>query len=342
MSRTSISTIAPHAALLGALLFCSLARAEEPAPTPEAATHFKAGVSHLDHERYADAYREFKEAYAITPRWTVLGNLGLAAEHLERDGEAIDVLEDYLKRGGSEIRASRASKLRSTIDRLEKGVASVTLEAPGPFWVVDTRIDSGSPVVNEYGPFTDRAELRVRAGQHEFRLDRASVAAPAWSAKLLAGDAATHTFEIAPEPALVETFTTDESDRSEPGTDIAPQSHTASYVLWGTGAAAAVATTVFLLEASSLQNEADDRFAQTCPLGATPSGPCGQTLDEDRKAAKWRTGALVTGIGAIGALATGTVLYFIHSAGSDDHALADEARVSPWVSPTGIGLSGTF
>jgi hypothetical protein len=342
MPRTCISTIAPRVALLGVLLFASLARGAEPAPTPEAAAHFKAGVAHLDAERYAEAYREFKEAYAITPRWTVLGNMGLAAENLERDGEAIDVLEQYLKRGGSQISTTRASKFRSTIQRLEKGVASVTLEAPGTFWIVDTRIDAESPVVNEYGPFSDRVELRVRAGQHEFKLDRSSITAPTWSATLRAGAAETHAFEVATQPAIVETFASEVPEQSEPGTDIAPPSRTVSYVLWGTGAGAAIATTVLLLESKSIQDEANDHFAETCPFGATNSGPCAQTLDQDRKAAHWRTAALVTGIGAVGALATGTVLYFLHSSGSDEREPAEQATMTPWVSPTGIGLSGAF
>lgn len=334
---------APRAAFLAALLFCAIAQGAEPAPTPEARAHFKAGVSHLDHERYPEAYREFKQAYEITPRWTVLGNLGIAADHLERDGEAIDVLQQYLERGRSELSARETRTFRSMIERLEKGIATVTLEAPGPFWIVDTRVDAGAPVVNEYGPFEGQAELRVRTGQHEFKLERSSIDAPSWSVKLLAGDGATHAFEREPEPpALVETFQSDPApDRFVPESDSAPASRTASYVLWGTGAAGAIATTLILLESNRIQNDADDEFGRNCPLGLNDSDPCQPTTAGDRKAAHWRTGALVTGVGTLGALVGGTVLYVLDGR-SGSGSGTTEASVQPWINPTGIGVSGTF
>jgi hypothetical protein len=342
MPRRFLFPIAPQFAALAVAMLCATARGAEPEPTPEARAHFTAGVSLLDQQKYADAYRELKEAYALTPRWTVLGNLSIAAEHLERDGEAIDAVEEYLKRGRSKISATKAKNFRSTVERLEKGIASVTLSAPGSFWIIDTRIDVGGPIVNEYGPFDDQAKLRLRAGQHEIKLERASITAPTWSAPLLAGDVADHTFERASMPAIVETFSP-VHDAAEPAKDefVSAPSHTASYVLWGTGAVGAIATSVFLLEAKSVQNEADENFARDCPLGVTNTAPCGQTTDGDRKASHWRTAALLTGVGAIGAIVTGTVLYVLDGQ-SSLAAGATEAAVHPWISPTGVGVTGTF
>src|SRR5215475_8192222 len=67
--------------------------------TPEARTHFAAGVNLLrdpDGARYEEAYREFKAAYAASPSAKILGNLGLCAMKLERDGEAIEAYSSYL------------------------------------------------------------------------------------------------------------------------------------------------------------------------------------------------------------------------------------------------------
>src|SRR6266481_4578482 len=67
--------------------------AADPPVTPEARTHFAAGVNLLrdpDGARYEEAYREFKAAYAASPSYKILGNLGLCAMKLERDGEAIE------------------------------------------------------------------------------------------------------------------------------------------------------------------------------------------------------------------------------------------------------------
>ena len=53
--------------------------------------------------RYEDAYREFKAAYAASPSYKILGNLGLCAMKIERDAEAIDAYEKYLKEAGPEL-----------------------------------------------------------------------------------------------------------------------------------------------------------------------------------------------------------------------------------------------
>src|SRR5436189_1139190 len=72
----------------------------------EARAHFSAGVNLLqdpDGARYEEAYREFKAAYATSPSWKILGNLGLSAMKLERDGEAIEAYRKYLTDGGNQV-----------------------------------------------------------------------------------------------------------------------------------------------------------------------------------------------------------------------------------------------
>jgi hypothetical protein len=343
MPRAFVPITAPPALLFAAVLFCSGAAAgSEPSATPEARVHFDAGVNYLVHERYAEAYREFTEAYAITPRWTVLGNLGIAAEHLERDGEAIDVMEQYLARGGPELGRSEARKFRSAIDRLKKGIAMVSLKAPGSFWIVDTRTGANGTVVNQYGPFEDRAELRVRAGQHEFKVEHSSIAARAWSAGLVAGDVATHSFEVEPPATASNTFERQPVvEAPKPDVELYLASHTISYVLWGIGAAGAIATTLVLLEGNRIQNDADEEFERRCPLGAG-IGEGENVTDGSERAAHWRTAGLLTGIGALGALATGTVFYFIDSSGPPGSRHGNEVSVEPWLSPAGVGVSGRF
>jgi hypothetical protein len=341
--RHSFPTALCTLALAG--LLATTAAASEPEPTPQARAHFKAGYEFLKAESWPEAYREFKAAYAITPKWTALGNLGIAAEHLERDGEAIDAMQEYLERGGAEISAKEEKLVRKNLERLRGGIATVTLEAAGTMWIVDTRLAPEGPIVNQYGPFEGSAELRVRAGQHEFRLERSDANAPAWSVALLPGDTSTHSFAVEPDPELVVDFETSAGAPAEAfEEDIAtPRSHTASYVLWGTGAVAAVTGTVFWLESNRLQNNADKEFAQRCPLGAATQTGCENRTSGDEKAATWRSAALVTGIGALGAIVTGTVLYWLDdSSAAERRGQAEEASVRPWVNPTGIGISGTF
>jgi hypothetical protein len=315
--------------------------AAEPRPSPEARVHFKAGVAALKRERWNEAYREFKEAYAITPRWTILGNLGIAAQRLERDGEAIDSMEQYLKRGQGEISRAETAEVREAIEALRAGTAEVTLEVPGTFSIVDTRV-AASEIVNKYGPFENRVTLSVRAGQHTFELDGASAELPAWSVALLAGDVATHAFAVDPEPpSPAEQVSSPAPVAEEHDVEVVGSSHTASYILWGVGAAGAVTAAVLGVRAHALQRESDRNFEDRCPFGATGVNGCENVTKGSERAAQWRTAALLAGGSAVGVLITGTVLYLVR--GSDiSRTHASEAVLQPWVTPTSIGLAGAF
>ncbi len=316
----------------------------------EAKAHFTAGLEHLKNKQYNEAYRELTKSYETNPRWTVLGNLGIAADELERDGEAIDCMERYLTEGGADISPKEQRQVRRDLDRLRAGIAVVTLEAPGAFWIVDTRVAANSPVVNEYGPFEGQAKLRVRAGEHAFELARTDAKAAPWSAPLKAGDTTTHAFVLEAE-SIVETLDVSDgtSATSEPSDDGPPsRPHTASYVLWGAGALAAGVSTVMYLEAQRFQNKSDRDFPTSCPNGPDRSDyECSGALISDAKAANWRTASLLTGLGALGALVGGTVLYTLdlqassaHYSGSSDSFNTTALRA--WLGPSSIGLSGSF
>src|SRR5579859_5544266 len=91
--------------------------------TDEARTHFAAGVNLLrdpDGARYEEAYREFKAAYAASPSYKILGNLGLCAMKLERDGEAIDAYSNYLARA-SDLDPSEAKQVTTDLQTLRTG-----------------------------------------------------------------------------------------------------------------------------------------------------------------------------------------------------------------------------
>jgi hypothetical protein len=324
-----------------ALSMAPPAVAAEPRPSPEARVHFKAGIAALKRERWNEAYREFKEAYAITPRWTILGNLGIAAQRLERDGEAIDCMEQYLERGQGEISRAETAEVREAIDALRAGTAEVTLEVPGPFSIVDTRV-AESEIVNEYGPFENRVTLSVRAGQHTFEVKGASAELPAWSVALLAGDAATHAFAVEPEqPSPVDQDSSPAPVAEEYDVEVVRPSYTASYILWGVGAAGAVTAAVLGVRAYALQRDTDRDFEDRCPFGATGVNGCENVTKGSEQAARWRTAALLTGGSAVGLLVTGTVLYLVRDSDTS-RTHASEAVLQPWVTPTSIGLVGAF
>lgn len=346
-------TLFPTALYAGVLSVCvglPAARADTP-PTvsAEAKAHFQRGTAAMrlgTPEGHAQAYREFKAAYEASPSWKILGNLGQAADELERDGEAIAALQEYLAQSRGQAGSRKSTNLQADLDRLQANVATVTLEAPGTLWIVDTRLPpdgEGEPVVNQYGPFEGgRAELRVRAGKHEFQLEgEAAASAAPWAVALEPGDTTSHNFAVSepepePEPA------TAALPEDEPA-EIEGPSHTASYVLWGLGAVGAGVSTILYLDAESVQSRADDAFAEHCPGGFDPAdAACVDARADDARAANRRTAALVTGLGALGALVTGTVLYVLDSRPPAASGQADGMRLQPWIGFTSVGVSGTF
>ena len=92
--RSPVSSRSVALAALLTLTFASTrdARADVPI-SQEAREHFTAGVNLLQDPagaRIEEAYREFKTAYAASPSYKILRNLGLCAMRLERDQEAIE------------------------------------------------------------------------------------------------------------------------------------------------------------------------------------------------------------------------------------------------------------
>src|SRR4051812_675274 len=82
--------------------------AEEPVETTvktddkmvEARKQFQAGVNLLEDPegaQYEQAYNAFRKAFELSRSPKVLGNIGFCALHLERDGEAIDAYNTYLR-----------------------------------------------------------------------------------------------------------------------------------------------------------------------------------------------------------------------------------------------------
>lgn len=147
------------------------ALAQKAGVSDEARQHFNAGVALLrdpDGARYEEAYREFKVAYEISSSWKVLGNLGLAAMKLERDGDAIQAFERYLGEGKKEIDAAERADIERDLSTLKSAAVTVTLRfAPTDATLTDERTPvQGAPVRNRYQSQRGELTLRVRPGHH--------------------------------------------------------------------------------------------------------------------------------------------------------------------------------
>jgi hypothetical protein len=174
-SRHAQSSGAGRSGIGGWLVACacvaSRARAADVPITEEARMHFAAGVVLLQDPkapRYEEAYREFKAAYAAASSYKILGNLGLCAMKIERDAEAINAYETYLKEAGPELTAQEREQIRRDLLTLKAGIVQVTVSSnpPGATFVdVRTPIE-GTDVRNTYGPVLTPLTLALRRGHH--------------------------------------------------------------------------------------------------------------------------------------------------------------------------------
>jgi hypothetical protein len=191
--------IAPLIVLASALLLAPSAHAQEAEISDQARAHFQAGVNFLqdpDGARYEEAYREFSAAYRSSPSWKILGNLGIAAMKLERDGEAIDAFEKYLAGGAATLAPEERAQFERDLGTLKAGVVrlSITLSHPGATLVDERTPVTGSAVRNTYTPGTTQIEIGVRSGHHKIVAKLAGYADETWEIEAQSGVPQAHTF----------------------------------------------------------------------------------------------------------------------------------------------------
>jgi hypothetical protein len=150
------------------------ALADDVVVTPEAREKFRAGVALIkdpDGARYEEAYVAFKAAYAISPSPNMLGNLGLCALKLERDGEAIAAYTTYLEKG-SGIAEEEKKQIETDLATMKSTLATVELEVtPAGATAIDERQRSnGTSMRNKYPLAAGAQKLGLRAGTHKITI----------------------------------------------------------------------------------------------------------------------------------------------------------------------------
>ncbi len=311
-----------------------------PAISPEAKEHFAAGVSFLqdpDGEKVEEAYREFKTAYELSSSPKILGNMGLCAMKLERDGEAIDAYARYL-REVPDIDPDERAQIVRDLQTLTVGVARITVQVNKPgVRIVDVRIPvRGERVTNLYGPVDGKLTMGLRPGHHVITARLAGHEESTWEIEAYAGGREEASLllreKVVPSAAPVTV--------ERPAGNIAP------WVVMGVGgamlAAGAITGVVALGKTRDLERECPN---DVCALGYDLEGARSETRTFVRL-----TDALLLGGGAVTA---GGLVWWLLTSGSSSSAepakagKASAARVA-WPSascgPRGCSASwgGTF
>lgn len=345
MKRAAIRGIC-SVGLLAMTLSARPAAADTPI-TEDARQHFNAGVAYMqdpDGARYAEAYQEFLTAYKASPSWKILGNLGISAMKLERDGEAVDAFTKYLEEGGQDIDPAEREQISRDLSTLKASLASLSVEStPAGAVLIDERIPpTGNAIVNRYGPMNGPTPVAVKAGKHRLTAQLDGYEPATFEAELLAGSRQSHAFQLQKkqaQSALGPVTAPPPADRGTNGLRIA------SYAAFGVGVVGLAGGTIFALSAKSKADEAQDLCGgdtSACKLDAGSADADKVTqLNEDSGSNK--TLSIVGfGLGGVG-IAAGITLFILSSRSSDaEKQTAAAPRVMPWVGVRSAGLVGSF
>jgi hypothetical protein len=144
--------------MLLALLHPAPARASDDA-REVARRHYERGLALTNAADYAGALSEFRQAYAKSPNFAVLYNVGQAEAVLGHPVEAIAALSRYLKDGGAEVPEARRAEVEAQVRQLEALLAELTVATDRVGAIV--QIDG-----KEIGPTPLYEPVRLAAGRH--------------------------------------------------------------------------------------------------------------------------------------------------------------------------------
>ncbi len=340
--RTALRSCAT--ALLGCALWAASARATD--PSAEARRHFDKGVWHLttsDADRFQKAYVEFKAAYADSSYWKILGNLGMVAEALERDGEAIEAYRGYVAGAGKELSAAERARFTADQARLELSSALVVLQTePDGAWIIDERVrDDGSPIVNRYGPSAGTVELRLRPGRHRIHAELSGYTSETWELEVRPGAQGSHAFELrrADVPCETPASQQQEFDDRLVSSEANPAVRVSGYAALGLGGVGVGLGTWFLMRAFDERREGRTAYDR-CVGSGQDQAACALSDEKTRAERSERNRSLLT-YGAAGALLVTGTLLLLH-AGPESAEPADELGLLPWITPEQLGVTGRF
>jgi hypothetical protein len=316
-------------AYLGTLIVAlslSLPCAAQQAISEEAKLYFSNGVELLEQNppNYQDAYHQFKRAYESSQSWKVLGNLGLCALKLERDGEALEHYQKYLEQGGSEVDPEERSAIERDLLLVKGNMTQVHLSSDAEeVQITDSRQGSSAPA-QLYG-MMEPITLGLRAGTHML-VARSKEKELRWEVVLTPGQAVSHQFKFT-EPAAMPTVAPPpepiKDQASPPAESKGPSAlRIAGFVTAGVGGAALIGGVVTAV----LKKKNEDEARKQC-IGDVCLEAAEAKFDKADKFAKM-TNILFIGGGVL--VATGVTLIIVGGSKSESPSTA-RLSISPAV-----------
>jgi tetratricopeptide (TPR) repeat protein len=290
--------------------------AEPDDPIERARLHFRLGVDFYREKNYRAALIEFQRAYAASPHYKLLYNLGQASLELQEDNNAIGYFTRYLAEGTNEISDERRAEVEQNIIKLRARLGTVTVrtnQAGAEIYMDDTRI----------GVAPLRDPVKVSVGRRKFVAVKHGFSDVERVIDVAAGEEVVVELEFRAQPQIdisklrVQAAPRPEEDATSP----------AMWTGFATAAVAAGAGTMSILTVVAQNRYNEERKGLTSRA----------QLERFRDDAK--TKALVAdvlwGVTVAGAGLTAVLLFT--SGGSER-----ESAVSVRVQPTGLKVAGAF
>jgi hypothetical protein len=113
-----------------------------------AVEHFNRGVEFFKQELYEQALAEFLASHANKANWAVLYNIGVCYHRMGRYVDAIEVLGEYLEKGGGWVPPKRKSFVKKLIEKMEASVGRIVIvhDTPGVRIRIDELMELETPV----------------------------------------------------------------------------------------------------------------------------------------------------------------------------------------------------
>jgi hypothetical protein len=299
---------------LGLALTFAVASARADTGEEQAHKHFKVGISYLqdpEGERFEEAYGQFKLAYELSHSPKVLGNIGLCAMKLERDGEAINAYTRYLKEV-PDIEPDEREQIERDLAALEASAVHVSVTVrQASASLADTHYPAhGANVVNVYAPTQGVNEYLMRPGHHvmTLRVDAHDVAS--WEFTAAPGSKLARDFSPASPPASSPSSSSHTPARTQP-------SRTVPLIVTGVGVAAVAMGGVFGLVTLGKIHDLDKK----CPNDTCPSSAYSGDVDPVRRYVR-TTDVLLIGGGAL----TAVGISWLFLSGSSQQAQAGSMK----------------
>ena len=309
--------------LIGSIsLRAPVVRAEE---HRDAGQHFEEGVRAFEQQRFADAAREFEDAYRIQPTWQVLYNLGSVYSALGRPVEAVRAFERYLRDGGEQLDPERRRAVDAELGRQRAKIAVLHVSVNESD--AEVRVD-----VKTVGQWPHVGPIELAEGAHLVEVALEGCAPQRREVQLQGGQqvSAVFTLVCVPPPMAAPAPSTSSASR-QPSPSVGTAQRVVGYSMGGLGLGGLGAGIVVLAQSQSLHLEAVDK----ANAGDRPKAEDMESDAQQRRA----IGLATVGIG--GVLVLGGLIVLVTAPTSSARTALG---ISSWAttSSQGITWKGTW